>query len=457
MSPAVNPSRSLRPRASNPLCSTLFGLLLLLPVANANAAPEIQSWETSNGARVLFVPAPEIPILDVRVVFHGGSAHDGQQSGLASLAASMLTQGAGDWDADQVAERLEAVGANLSAGAERDMAYTAVRTLTQQPALETALETLGTIIAAPTFAEDDFERVRQNTLISLRRDEQDPGTLGKKAVYRAIFGDHPYASDPKGTLESVAALGRDDLVRFHRRFFVARNAVVSMVGALSRAEAVDVAERVTAGLKAGEPAAELPSVADMEMGVLERISFPSTQTHIYAGQPGMMRGDADYFPLYVGNHILGGSGLVSLLMAEVREKRGLSYSVYSYFLPMARRGPFLMGLSTKSAQAEQARDVLMDTIRRFREQGPTQQELDAAVKNITGGFPLRIASNSKIVQYLAMIGFYGLPLDYLDKFNERVSAVTAEDIRDAFSRRVHPDRFATVIVGPGGRDAEAER
>lgn len=442
---------------TNSLATALFlallGPLLFFAPADGRTAPAIQSWETPNGALVLFVPAPDLPMLDIRVVFHGGGAHDGQLPGLASLTAGLLTQGAGDWSADQIAERLEAVGAGLDAGARRDMAYVTLRTLTQKPALDTALETLAAVISDPKFAVEDFERVRQNKLVGLRRDEQDPGTLGKKAVYRAIFGDHPYAADPGGTLESVAALSREDLIGFHRRYYVARNALVAMVGALTREEAQAVAERVTAGLAAGEPAAELPPVGELNAGVVERIKYPSTQTHVYAGQPGMQRQDADYFPLYVGNHILGGSGLVSLLMNEVREKRGLSYSVYSYFVPMSRRGPFLLGLSTKNTQAEQARNVLMETVKRFREQGPTPEELAAAVKNITGGFPLRIASNAKIVQYLAMIGFYGLPLDYLDRFNERVSAVTAADIRDAFSRRIDPERFATVIVGPGDEES----
>lgn len=430
------------------LAAALLGLITLLWFGVVPAAPEIQSWETSNGARVLFVPAPDLPMMDVRVVFDAGSARDGGRSGLASLTGGMLTQGAGEWDADVIAERLASVGAELSAGALRDMAYVSVRTLTRQPAQDVALDTLSAIIAEPAFTEADFDRVRKNVLIGLSRDEQAPGTLGKKAIYRNIFGDHPYGDDPSGTLESVDALTRDDLVGFHRRYYVAGNAVVAMVGALSREQAQAVAERVTLGLARGESAPPVPPVPELESGALERLSFPSTQTHVYAGQPGMKRGDPDYFALYVGNHILGGSGLVSLLMEEVREKRGLSYSVYSYFLPMAERGPFITGLSTKNDQADEAHEVLTATVNRFRDQGPTQEELDAAIKNITGGFPLRIASNSKIVQYLAMIGFYGLPLDYLDRFNDRVSAVTGDGIRDAFRRRVDPSRFATVIVGP---------
>jgi len=428
--------------------AALCGLLALSLSGTVWGGPRIESWETGNGARVLFVAAPDLPILDLRLVFDAGSARDGEHPGLASLTAGMLAEGAGEWDADAIAERLESVGAEFSTGSERDMAYVSVRTLTEARSMDVALETLTAVLAEPSFALADFDRVRQNTLVGLRQDEQDPGTVGSKALYRAIFGSHPYAADPSGTQESVAALERSQLVDFHKRLYVARNAVIAIVGNVTRPEAEAIAERVVSGLPAGEKAPPLPPVADLPAAILERLDFPSTQTHVYVGQPGISRVDPDYFTLYVGNHILGGSGLVSLLMEEVREKRGLSYSVYSYFLPMAQRGPFLMGLQTKNDQAADARGVLMETLRRFRQEGPTQEELDAAVKNITGGFPLRIASNSKIVQYLAVIGFYGLPLDYLDTFNARISAVTAEDIRDAFERRVDLEHFATVIVGP---------
>jgi zinc protease len=426
----------------------IIALLGIVFVSAAWAGPKIDHWETANGARVLFVAAPDLPIMDVRVVLDAGSARDGERSGVASMTASMSTQGAGDWDADEIAERIESVGARLSAEAGRDSATLSLRTLTKQPAMDKALETAAKVLSEPRFGEADFERVRQNRLVGLRQDEQDPGTVASKAIYRRIFRDHPYASDPSGTLETLSALRREDLLTFHRRYYVASNAVVAMVGALTVDQAREVAEHLTGGLDTGERPPNLPSVPDLRDQVLEELDFPSTQTHVYAGQPGMRRLDSDYFPLYVGNHILGGSGLVSLLSEEVRDKRGLSYSVYSYFLPMSRRGPFLMGLQTKNDQAVEAREVLMATVRRFREDGPTAEELAAAIKNITGGFPLRIASNSKIVRYLAVMGFYGLPLDYLDRFNERVSEVTAEQIRDAFKRRVHPDKFATVIVGP---------
>jgi len=430
----------------------VLGLLGLWMVgATAWAVPQVQTWATPNGARVLFVEAPELPMLDLRVVFKAGSAREAKP-GAASLTSAMLDQGAGDWNADRIAERLESVGAELDTGSLRDMAWVALRTLTRQPALETGLDTMALVLGRPSFAAADLERLRNNTLVSLRQDEQSPRTVGSKAIWRDLYGDHPYAADPTGTIESVQALSRDDLLAHYKRHYVARNAVVAMVGAIDREQAEAIAARVTAGLESGEPAADLPQVRTLTEATHRRLDFPSSQSHVFVGQPGLRRGDPDYFPLYVGNHILGGSGLVSQLMDEVREKRGLSYSVYSYFSPMQALGPFLMGLQTKNAQVDEALDVLMQTLERFIAQGPNEQELTAAKQNITGGFPLRIASNGKIVEHLAVIGFYDLPLDYLDTFNDKVNAVTAEQIQSAFQRRIHPDRLATVVVGPVAAD-----
>ncbi|NEX19260.1 insulinase family protein [Thiorhodococcus mannitoliphagus] len=421
--------------------------LLFLAADAATATPQIQTWETTNGARVLFVAAPEIPMVDVRVVFAAGSARDGDRAGLASMTASMLDEGAGDWDANALADRLDFVGASLSAGVDRDMTSVSLRSLTRADALDVAVETMAAVLAKPTFDADALERVRQNRLVALRQQEESPQQIGRKALFHAVYQGHPYASDPAGTAESISALSRAELQAFHERYYVAANAVVAIVGDLDRAAAEALAERIISGLPKGEAAATLPQVSDLASGTLKTITFPSSQTTVMAGQPGTKRGDPDYFTLYVGNHILGGSGLVSILMDEIREKRGLSYSTYSYFMPLAEPGPFIMGLQTRNDQAEQARQVMLNTLERFIAEGPTEAELTAAKKNITGGFPLKIASNGDIVQYLAVIGFYGLPLDYLDRFPGRIESVTVEQIRDAFARRVHPNRLAIVTVG----------
>ncbi len=433
----------------NHLMPIFLLLVSVLVSASVWSGPAIQHWQTKNGASILYVSAPELPMVDVRVVFDAGSARDGAKPGLSQLTNALLTDGAGNWDADQIALRMDSVGAKLGNGSMRDMAWVSLRTLTEPKAFETSVSTLVEILKAPTFPVDALERNRKIMLANLQREEQDPGNVAKKQFMQMVFGSHPYGTHSAGTTESLKAITKGDLISHQQRYYVARNATISIVGALDRKQAESLARRLTSGMQTGEKPSVLPQVDDLKQASDKSIPFPSSQSHILLGQPGMQRGDPDYFALYVGNHILGGSGLVSLLSDEVREKRGLSYSVYSYFAPMRVDGPFIMGAQTKNDQAKLALDVIRKTLDDYIRRGPTDEELKAAKQNITGSFPLNISSNGKIVEYIAMIGFYKLPLDHLDTFVSKVNAVTKEQVKDAFKRRVHPDRFVTVIVGDG--------
>lgn len=431
----------------------LFSNLLVLPVlllgTAVHASPDIQHWRTDNGARVYFVEAPELPMVDIRVVFDAGAARDGKLPGLAMLTNGMLEEGAGGMDADAIARRFDSLGARFSASSHRDMATAGLRSLTRPELLEPALETFALMLSRPDFPRNALERVRRQMLTGLQYEEQQPGEIASKAFYRALYGDHPYASPPGGTQESVSRIDRNDVQDFYRRYYVAQNAVIAIVGKLKREEAERLAETAVGALPSGKAAEKLPAVAELEQGVRKHIEHPSSQTHVLMGQPGVRRGDPDYFPLYVGNHILGGSGLVSRISEEVREKRGLSYSAYSYFSPMRVKGPFVLGLQTRNENTGEALQVLRETLVNFRKEGPSEEELVAAKKNITGGFALKIDSNSDILGYIAMIGFYGLPLDYLETFNDRVEAVSLAQIHDAFTRRVNPDHLTTITVGTG--------
>ena len=422
-----------------------FFTALISTTANAN--PDIEHWRTANGTRVYFVPAPELPIVDMRIIFNAGAARDEDDPGAAIMTNGLMAEGAGGLNADQLAEQFESIGAQFGNSAQRDMAVLSLRTLSEKKVFDAAVKTLTTILTQPDFPKKAFERERSRLLTTLKRHKQSPGTQADEAFYKAVFAKHPYNGQPTGTEAGIKGLNTKKLKTFYEKYYVGSNAVLAIVGDLSRADAEKLAERLMAKLPEGQAAADLPQVDALTTGNEIRINHPSAQTHILVGQPGMKRGDPDYFTLYVGNHMLGGSGLVARLSNEIREKRGLAYSTYSYFMPMRENGPYTFGLQTKNESAEEALKVLHETIGKFINEGPTAEELDASKKNITGGFPLRISSNKKIIDYIGMIGFYQLPMDYLDTFNERVQAVTVEDIKKAYQKRIHLDKMVTVMVG----------
>lgn len=413
----------------------------------AHAAPQIEHWTTSKGLRVYYVYAPELPMLDLRLQFDAGSARDGTKPGLAMLTAQMLDTGAAGLSEDQLAEQFESVGAQFSASASMDMTAISLRTLTREKSLQTALATWLKVITQPDFPQPAFERTKKLMLVDLQGEKQNPESLASKAFYKALYGDHPYGQPTNGTESSITALKVADLKAFYQQYYVAQNGLLAMVGAVERAQAEALAEKIAAALPAGVAAAPIPEVQPLTKATTVKIPYPSAQSHILIGQIGSKRGDADFYTLYMGNQVLGGSGFTSRLMKEVRTKRGLSYSVYSYFLPFAQLGVFELGLQTKREQTDEALKVMRDTLQQFQQEGPTAEELEAAKKDITGGFPLRTANNSQIVEYVGMIGFYQLPLDYLDTFTSKVNALTKEAIVEAFKRRVQPDKMVTVIVG----------
>ena len=425
--------------------------LLLFTCASAQAVPDIRHWQSDRGAGVYFVETRELPMVDIQVIFAAGSSRDGNSPGLAKLTNSLLAEGAGGLSADAISRGFEDLGAVYGFDAGRDSATVSLRSLSDPELLKPALENFRRVITAPDFPEDAFRRQRDRALTAIREKQQSPDDLASDAFYAALYGEHPYAFPSEGTEDSLQNISRSDVATFHGRFYTARNAVIAIVGDLDRDDAAALVNELLADLPPGEKAPPLPDVPRLAGAKTIMVDHPSTQTHILVGQPGIRRGDPDFFPLLVGNHVLGGGGMVSLLFREIREKRGLSYSAYSYFLPMFRPGPFVAGLQTRTDQAEAAVELLHDQLQSYLERGPAEAELMAAKKNISGGFPLRIDSNSDIVANLALIGFYNLPLDYLETYVRNVEEVTADQVREAFRRHLFLDRLVTVLVGPQTR------
>lgn len=420
----------------------------------AAATPQIQTWQTANGAKVLFVPATEIPMLDVRIVFDAGSARDDGLSGLAVLTNGLLSEGAAGKTSQQIAEAFESVGAQIEYSAARDMALVGVRSLTEPRYLKVAIDSLRQVLTQPDFPQDAYQRELNHMKVSVKARQQSPSALASEAFNKAVFGEHPYAFPSSGTKESLERMTLDAVRAFYKKYYVASNAIVVLVGNVDRKQAEEIVDQVVSALPAGEKAAPLPEVKQLTEAKKIVIDYPSAQTHIFVGQPGTKRGDKDYFTLYVANHPFGGSGFTSRLVNVIREDNGLAYSVYSYFSPMRELGAFAMGMQTKTEQTEKALKLLNEQLKKYVAEGPEEDELAASISNITGGFPLNIDSNGKLLEYIAMIGFYDLPIDYLDHFIDNVKAVDVDMINDALKRRIHPDKMVTVVVGKQQKSSE---
>ncbi|GAB4121024.1 MAG: pitrilysin family protein [Sideroxydans sp.] len=427
----------------------LAGAVIACCAAAAQATPQIQHWQAPSGAQVYFVEDHDLPMLDVAVSFPAGSAYDSPDAkGVAALVHGLLDLGVEGMDEDEIARRLADVGAQLGGAFDADRASITLRTLSSAPEREAALDILARVLQRPAFPESVLAREKARQIAALHEAETKPEYLAEKAFGQAVFGDHPYGWQTE--VADIEKIERPQLERFYHAHYRAGSAVVALMGDISRSEAEIIVQRLTGELAAGRADTTLPPVRTPIAPIEQRIAHPATQSHILLGAPGIARDDPDYFPLYVGNYVLGGGGFVSRLMHEVREQRGLAYSVYSYFMPMRQSGAFQIGLQTKKEQADEALQLVRKVLRDFIARGVSKQELRAAQDNLIGGFPLRIDSNKKILDYLSVIGFYGLPLTYLDDFTRRVEAVTAQQVRDAFQRRIDPQAMATVLVGAPG-------
>jgi zinc protease len=438
-------------RTSRGAVRALFSTLLICGAVHAaEAALPIETWRTANGAKVLFVAVRDLPIVDVSVEFPAGSSRDpAGKAGLARLTLHVMKGGAGGMSETDISDRLADVGAVLTPSIDMDRAGYALRSLSAAEALEQGLAVLEAVLAAPRFDTEVFERERSRAVAGLRESLARPATIAEREFFRRVFGAHPYGSPARSDPESIAALARVDLADFHRRHYVAERAVLAIIGDLSRAEAGRIAARLTLRLpRARVPLTVLPAVPRAPDTAPAHIAHPASQAHLRIGAPGMRRGDPDYYALWLGNQILGGGGFSSRLTAELRDKRGLTYSAYSYFAPYALEGPFVMAAQTRREQAAEALAVMRATLKQFVEEGPTEVELEAARQNVVGGFVLRVDSNQKILEYLALIGFYDLSLDYIEQFPREIQNVTLQQVRDAFRRRVDPEKMITVVVGP---------
>jgi len=421
---------------------TLLLVAVALPV---EARVQIEHWVAKSGARVVFVEAHALPIVDVSVEFAAGSAYDPLgRAGLGQLTLTLLKAGSARFSETEVDRRFADAGAQLRDHFDLDRAGFALRTLSSEAERKSAVETLADLLQSPRFASEIFEREKARAIANAAEAETQPDHIAEKRLYALMYPSHPYGWT--ATPATLATIAREDVERHYRARYGAAGAAVAIVGDLSVDAARALAEQLTSRLAQGGESA-LPAPAPPAPGETVRVAHPATQSHVLLGVPALARDDPDYFPLLMGNYILGGGGFVSRLMTEVRSKHGLAYSVYSYFQPYAQRGPFQVGLQTRRDQADEALKRVQDVIAEFVALGPKEAELKAAKKSLVGGFPLRIDTNRKLLEQLAVIGFYRLPLDWLEAYPARLEAVTLDQVRGAFARRIDPKKLAIVVVG----------
>jgi zinc protease len=423
----------------------LSASLLLALAAPAWSRVDVQHWVAQSGARVYFVESHALPILDVAVEFSAGGAYDpAEKAGLGKLTLGMLKGGSSRYSETEITRRIADSGAELQDTFDLDRAGYRLRTLSSEAQRKVATETLADLLQSPQFANEVFEREKARAIASAGEEETRPEHIAEQRLYELMYPSHPYgAAETPSTLASIT---RDDVERHYRSLYGSKRVVVTLVGDLRRDAAKALAEELTSRLTGGSDAT-LPAVTPAPGGRTLRVAHPATQSHILLGLPALAYGDSDYFPLLVGNYILGGGGFVSRLMKEVRSKRGFAYSVYSHFYPYEREGPFLVGLQTRRDQSGEALARTRSVITEFIARGPTRSELEAAKKSLIGGFPLRIDNNRKILSQVAAIAFYRLPLDWLNQYQDRLRSVTLAQVRGAFARRIDPGKLSTVIVG----------
>lgn len=404
-------------------------------------------WVTAEGLHVLLWPTDQLPMLDVHLLFDGGAARDGKLPGLASAVSNLMDEGTTVHTGDEVAAGFERLGADFSASSYRDMALLQLRVLSAPEYRDAAINLFTEVASSPAFSTESWARLQGAMRVGQRQRLQSPASRANLLFFKQLYGDHPYANPPSGQMASIEHITTDDLKAFHQRYYTAGNGTLVLVGHIDLASAQLLASQISMRLQSGPAAPALPEVQSLNKEKQVFQEFPSQQVHTLIGVVGITRQDPDYFALQVANEMLGGGGFGTVLTRELREKRGLTYSITSSFQPMHAAGPFVISYSTRADQAQFALKLTRKLLRDFVYSKQDPVAVKTAIDNLVQSFPLSVSSNDEVASYLGMMGFYGLPEDYVTSYVGKLRAVTAEDVQNALARHVNPDRLLVVSVG----------
>ncbi|MEQ9519725.1 MAG: pitrilysin family protein [Parvibaculum sp.] len=431
----------------------VMALVSVLLVARAEAAVTIQEVTSPGGITAWLVEEHALPLIVLDASWSGGTLQDPEgKEGLAYMMSALLDEGAGDLDSQSFQSRLEELAVELRFRASPDNLALSFKTLTQNQ--ETAFGLLRLALSEPRFDEEAVERIRRQLLVAITRDMESPDRMAAEAWYHSALPGHAYTRPSKGTLESVAALTRTDLAAHQRNLMVRQNLSITVVGDIDAESLKTLLDQTFGSLAADSQLPEIATASVVPTAKLEIIQREMPQSIVLFGHEGIARDDEDFIPAYVMNYVLGGGGFSSRLMTEVREKRGLAYSVASYFYPLTHASLFIGQVATENTRVAESIEVIRAELVRLAQEGVTDEELQDTKTYLTGSYPLRFDTNEKIASQLVAIQEEGLGIDYITKRNSLIEAVTADDVRRVAARLLRPDNLIITIVGqPEGLDA----
>jgi len=440
-------------KAVQPLiCAVIFMFGLL---QSAYAILPIEKLSSVKGAKAYLVQTRTLPMVDIEISIDAGDRYDPVgKNGLASMTAELMRYGArvqkGVLTEAQIADEIADLGADIGVSVGGERAVMRIRSLSRKDLRDRAVQLASVMLSAPTYEAAILEREKQRAITGLLEAETRPEAVLERRFRKLVYGNYPLGESP--SVKSVSSVSTSDLARFHQQFYRGDRMIVSIVGDVSPIEASEIVETLLKNMP--QSGVMIPVLPELQRSPIEPLSsreveipFDSQQAHIAIGMTAITRSNPDYFPLIVGNYILGGGGFVSRLMSEVREKRGLAYSVFSYFAPGKDTGIFQAGLQTKGDQAALALEVMSSTMANFITNGATPSELQAAKANLINGFPLRIDNNRKLLDNVSSIAWNDLPLDTLETWTQKVNAVTLEQVSAAFQKYLAMDRMKIVVLG----------
>ncbi|MCP4933322.1 MAG: insulinase family protein [bacterium] len=414
-------------------------------------ADRIQQVVSPNGIKAWLVEDHSIPLMAMQFGFKGGATQDPKgKEGLADFLTVMLDEGAGDISSKEFQAQLDEFAIRISFDASRDAFDGNLQTLTRNR--DKAVELMHLALNKPRFGKNALERMRGKLLAGLKFAAKDPNKIASRTWFKTAFGDHPYARPVKGSQSSIKNITSKDLETYRRKIFSKDTLKIGVVGDITAKDLAVILDKIFDDLAEKSDLVAISEVSKIKGSTRKVITMDNPQSVALFGHQGIKREDKDFIPAYVLNYILGGGGFASRLMTEVREKRGLAYSVYSYLYPLDHSALFMGGVATKNDALEKSLDVITSELKRLSEKGPSATELENAKRYLTGSYPLRFDTSSKIASQLLWIQMDELGLDYIDTRNQKVEDVTHEQIKAVAKRLIHPDQLIITIVGnPTGK------